>query len=68
MPSPADLRVAIARRPREERQLYKLAAAADLNPQRLSAMLNERIAMPAAVTQRVVEVLERRQAEERRGQ
>jgi plasmid maintenance system antidote protein VapI len=57
--SPADLRAAIARRPREERQLYKIAAAIDLNPQRLSQMLNERIPMPAAVAQRVLEALGR---------
>ncbi len=66
IPSPADLRAAIARWPREERQLYKLAAEIDLNPQRLSAMLNERIPMPDVIAQRLVEALSRRQPAEAR--
>jgi predicted urease superfamily metal-dependent hydrolase len=53
--TPADLRAEIAR---HRLPLYRLAATVGLHPSRLGAMLNERVAMPREVTDRVTEALE----------
>lgn len=54
METPADFRAEIARR---QIRRYELAARIHLNPQRLGAMLSERVPMPAAVAARLRVVL-----------
>ena len=56
--TPADFRALIARR---QTKLYILAAAIQLNPQRLGLMLRERIPMPPDIASKLRGVLETRE-------
>jgi hypothetical protein len=57
-PTPADFRARIAR---QRAKRYELGAIIGLNPIRLAAMLNERIAMPLHVAERLTAALDARE-------
>jgi len=59
-PAPAEL---LAQIHRERVYIYEVAAKVQLNPQRLSQMLNGKVPMPSAVVGRVVAGIERAKAD-----
>lgn len=59
-PAPAELLAMIQR---ERVYLYEIAAKVQLNPQRLSQMLNGKVPMPATVVDRVIGGIERVKAD-----